>query len=120
VPEVEQITFNGELASRRGQRVLYVTERAVFELTVDGLELIEVAPGIDIERQILALIPFPVRVRQPRLMNARLFAHKPMGLARLLEAPGVEGAAVEELAQHRKVRALSPSPLPLDRAAVER
>jgi propionate CoA-transferase len=120
VPEVEQITFNGELASRRGQRVLYVTERAVFELTAGGLELIEVAPGIDIERQILALIPFPVRVRQPRLMNARLFAHKPMGLARLLEGRSTEGAAVEELEQRRKARAHVTSPSPLDRAAVER
>lgn len=47
VPRVEQITFNGPRAARRGQRVLYVTEKAVFRLTEDGLVMSEVAPGLD-------------------------------------------------------------------------
>ncbi len=97
VPEVEQVTFNGELARRRGQSVLYVTERAVFRLGEDGLELVEVAPGIDLERDVLAHLPFRVSVRKPRPMNPRLFGHKPMGLARLLGAEVEQGPiAVDE------------------------
>ncbi len=80
VENVEQITFNGMLAAASGRRVLYVTERGVFELTRSGLRLVEVAPGIDVEKQILALLPFPVRVDQPRLMDARIFRPEKMGL----------------------------------------
>ena len=58
VEAVEHVTFSGAYAAARGQSVLYVTERCVFALTPDGLELIEVAPGIDIERDILALMDF--------------------------------------------------------------
>ena len=54
VAAVEQVTFNGQLAASAGQRVLYVTERCVFRLTPAGLALVEVAPGIDLERDILA------------------------------------------------------------------
>ena len=54
------------MPTARGQSVLYVTERCVFALTPDGLELIEVAPGIDIERDILALMDFkPLIPRDP-------------------------------------------------------
>lgn len=80
IDNVEQITFNGSLAAASGRRVLYVTERAVFELTRSGLRLIEVAPGIDIQKQILALLPFPVRVDEPRLMDPRIFRPERMGL----------------------------------------
>lgn len=80
VENVEQITFNGTLAANSGRRVLYVTERGVFELTRSGLRLIEVAPGIDIDRQILNLLPFPVRVDAPRRMDARIFRPEKMGL----------------------------------------
>ncbi len=61
VREVEQVTFN----AARARAVLYVTERAVFELTPQGIELIEVAPGIDVDRQVLALMDFRPSVRQP-------------------------------------------------------
>src|SRR4249919_3015149 len=54
VREVEHRTFSGSYAAKRGQPVLYVTERCVFELTQEGLELVEIAPGIDIERDVLA------------------------------------------------------------------
>ncbi len=53
VSRVERITFSGDVARKRGQQVLYVTERAVFRLQPDGLELVEVAPGIDVARDIL-------------------------------------------------------------------
>jgi propionate CoA-transferase len=62
VPHVEQITFNGREARRKGQRVLYVTERAVFSLQADGLVLEEVAPGIDMHAHVLDLIPFKVDI----------------------------------------------------------
>jgi propionate CoA-transferase len=58
-----------------------VTERCVFELTAEGLELIEVAPGIDVERDIIARMEFrPLVPREPALMDGRIFVDKPMGL----------------------------------------
>jgi propionate CoA-transferase len=73
IEAVEQITFNGADAARRGQEVLFVTERAVFALTPDGLELTEIAPGVDLERDVLAHMGFVPLVRQVRAMDARLF-----------------------------------------------
>src|SRR5215475_6725701 len=69
VGEVEHRTFSGNAARKRGQRVLYVTERCVFRLAPDGLELIEVAPGIDIDRDILAHIGFSPIVFDPQPMD---------------------------------------------------
>lgn len=85
VAEVEQRTFSGEVASRRNQPVLYVTERAVFRLTAEGPELIEIAPGIDLERDVLARMGFLPRVSPDlRLMDTRIFDEGPMGLRDLL------------------------------------
>jgi propionate CoA-transferase len=79
--QVEQVTFSGEYARRRGQTVMYVTERCVFRLGRDGLELIEIAPGVDLARDILAHMAFmPVMRDAPRLMDIRLFGKGPMGL----------------------------------------
>ncbi|TBC88666.1 acyl CoA:acetate/3-ketoacid CoA transferase [Rhizobium ruizarguesonis] len=80
VEDVEQITFSGEYARDRYQTVLVVTERCVFSLTPDGWELIEVAPGIDIERDILAHMKFRPIIRKPREMVAAIFTEGPMGL----------------------------------------
>ena len=80
VDAVEQITFNGAQAARAGKTVLYVTERCVFRLIAEGLELAEVAPGVDVERDILAHMAFRPVVREPKTMDARLFAPDPMGL----------------------------------------
>ncbi len=74
VEKVEQITLNGQEALKKGQDVTYVTERAVFHLTPEGIELVEYAPGVDIQKDILDLIPFPILVRQPREMDAELFS----------------------------------------------
>ncbi len=89
VQEVEHRTFSGQEALRRRQPVLYVTERCVFELTADGVELVEVAPGIDIERDILAQMDFrPVIRGTPRTMDTRIFRDEAMELrARIIAVP---------------------------------
>ncbi len=86
VREVEHCTFSGPVAAERGQPVLYITERCVFMLTPDGLELSEVAPGIDIQRDILDKMDFAPIVRQPRPMDERIFRDPPMQLRRQLLA----------------------------------
>ena len=81
VEAVEHVTFSGAYATARGQHVLYVTERCVFALRPNGLELTEVAPGIDIERDILALMDFtPSIPRDPAMMDARIFREGVMDL----------------------------------------
>mgnify|MGYP002737285630 CR=1 FL=1 len=80
VKQVGQVTFSGAYAGETGQPVLYVTERCVFRLTGRGLELTEVAPGVDIERDILAHMDFRPVVENPRLMDARIFRPDVMGL----------------------------------------
>ncbi|WP_397571047.1 acyl CoA:acetate/3-ketoacid CoA transferase [Schlesneria sp. T3-172] len=73
VKAVEQISFSGQIARQTGRDVLIVTERAVFRLTSAGLELIEAAPGIDIQTQILAHLDFRPVIRDVRSMPAYLF-----------------------------------------------
>ena len=89
VDEVEHRTFSGREAVRRGTAVLYITERCVFRLCKEGLELIEIAPGVDLERDILAHMVFrPVMPGPPALMDARIFNDAPMNLrSGLLELP---------------------------------
>jgi propionate CoA-transferase len=85
VDSVEHRTFSGAYAVSRGQPVLYITERCVFQLTPDGVELVEVAPGIDVERDIVSQMGFkPVIKTPPRLMDARIFRDAPMGLRAVL------------------------------------
>jgi acyl CoA:acetate/3-ketoacid CoA transferase len=80
VDHVEQVTFSAEQARRRGQRVLYVTERAVFALGDTGLVLTEVAPGVDARRDVLNHLPGPVEVSPAlRQMNPALFTDQPLG-----------------------------------------
>ena len=80
VVAVEHRTFSGSYAMKRGCPVLYVTERCVFRLTEEGMELVEVAPGIDIARDILAHMDFVPIVHDPALMDARIFGPEAMGL----------------------------------------
>lgn len=87
VDQVEHVTYSGKTAVMLGQPALYVTERCVFELTADGMELIEVAPGVDIDRDILAKMDFkPVIKREPALMDARIFSDELMGLKKIVLA----------------------------------
>ncbi len=81
--KVEAVTFSGPEAVRKGQQVLYITERAVFRLTADGLVLSEIAPGADLRRDILDQMDFtPVVPESVPLMDPRLFREEPMGLNR--------------------------------------
>ena len=89
VQTVEHRTFSGRHAAARGQSVLYVTERCVLRLRPEGLELTELAPGLDLERDVLAQMDFrPLLPHDPAPMDAALFAPEPMGLReRLLTLP---------------------------------
>jgi propionate CoA-transferase len=80
VETVGQITFSGTFAAEHDKDVLYVTERCVFRLTRDGLQLTEIAPGIDLQTQVLDLLPFTPIVGELRPMDAAIFQDEPMGL----------------------------------------
>ena len=73
VSRVERITFSGDFARERKQEVLYVTERAVFRLSPEGLELIELAPGMDLDRDILPCMSFRPRIGPVRPMPSGVF-----------------------------------------------
>lgn len=81
VEAVEQITFSGPRAARLRQPVLFVTERAVFRLTEEGLELIEIAPGIDLQADVLNQMAFRPIMNDVTPMDPRIFRPEPMGLA---------------------------------------
>ncbi len=80
VQTIGQTTFSADYARRREQEVLYVTERCVFRLGPKGLTLTEMAPGIELERDILAHLPFKPAIEGPRDMDPRIFRPQPMGL----------------------------------------
>ncbi len=81
VTAVQQVSFSGPLALQKGQQVSFVTERAVFELTAEGILLTEVAPGVRLQQDVLDRMEFAPRVSPDlRLMDARLLAPGPMGI----------------------------------------
>jgi acyl CoA:acetate/3-ketoacid CoA transferase len=81
VPQVEHITFSGKMARERGQNVTFITERCVMRLEPDGLTVTEIAPGIDLERDVLARADLPLRISDRlREMDPRLFRPERMGL----------------------------------------
>ncbi|MBX5435756.1 MAG: acyl CoA:acetate/3-ketoacid CoA transferase [Alicyclobacillaceae bacterium] len=82
VADVSQITYSGEYARRHNKSVLWVTERAVFELREEGMVLTEVAPGVDIERDILRQMAFrPAIAKDLKVIDARVYRDGPMGIA---------------------------------------
>jgi len=81
VPEVDQISFSGHLARERGQRVTFITDRAVFEMEADGIVLTEIAPGVRLQEDVLDQIGFPIRISDTlKTMDARIFRLGPMGM----------------------------------------
>ncbi len=81
VRKVEHKSFSGKHAAGKKQSVLYITERCVFSLCEEGLELIEIAPGIDLKTQVLRVMDFePIMRTPPRLMDERIFRLAPMGI----------------------------------------
>jgi len=74
VKQVEQVSFSGNVAREAQRDVLFVTERAVFRLQPEGLELIEIAPGLELQRDVLDQMQFLPIIRHVRLMRASLFA----------------------------------------------
>ncbi|MGM0403105.1 MAG: acyl CoA:acetate/3-ketoacid CoA transferase [Thermodesulfobacteriota bacterium] len=81
VSQVEHTTFSGAYALQNNQPVLYITERCVFKLTEKGMELLEIAPGVDLQADILALMEFdPIVTGTPSQMDPRIFRDEPMQL----------------------------------------
>lgn len=81
VETVDQVSFSGRRAVARGQRVTYITERCVLQLTANGLVVSEIAPGVDLQRDVLEQIPFPVEVADDlRTMPRALFCPEPFNL----------------------------------------
>ena len=81
VKKAEQITFSGEYAQKKDQAVMFITERAVFELKKDGLYLTEIAPGIDLKKDILDQMDFtPLISKNLKLMDERIFCPETMNL----------------------------------------
>ena len=81
IDQVEHVTFSGKYAQMKNQPVLYITERCVFRLGKQGMELVEIAPGIDLEKDILSLMDFePIINGSPGVMDDRIFRPEPIGL----------------------------------------
>ena len=80
VNEVEQVTFSGNTARMNNLDVVFITERCVFTLTDEGVELTEIAPGVDLEKDILAYMDFKPIVKNPKQMDERIFKLPPMDL----------------------------------------
>jgi propionate CoA-transferase len=87
VAALEQVSYNGQFGMENGQEILFVTERAVFHRVADGLKLIEIAPGADLQRDVLGQMDFtPLVSKDLKEMDSRLFKPQPMALARELTA----------------------------------
>jgi propionate CoA-transferase len=103
VPAIEQICYNASFAEREGRTAVFVTERAVFRAIDGALELIEIAPGVDLERDIVAHMAARPRISSNlQIMDRRLFAPEPMGLLVDMQCKHEAGASTS-----RRLRAVS-------------
>jgi propionate CoA-transferase len=108
VPKLEQICYSAAIGRERGQRTLFVTERAVFRIGSGGLELIEIAPGLDAERDVVAHMGFRPRIAADlKTMDRRIFERGVMGLAAVVKAKprGYRSERVAKWHQSRKMAA---------------
>jgi propionate CoA-transferase len=127
VRAVEHRTYSGREAWKRRQPAVYVTERAVFRLCEEGLELVEVAPGVDVERDVLGQMDFrPVIRGTPKTMDAAIFGAGPMGLRERMLAIPLERRLTYEPEQNvlfinfERLRIRTPADIDEVRDAVER
>ncbi|MBV8567846.1 MAG: acyl CoA:acetate/3-ketoacid CoA transferase [Methylobacteriaceae bacterium] len=98
VDRVEHVSFSGARALAQGQDVTYVTERCVMKLTPAGVAITEIAPGIDLDRDVLAQADFPLVVpRPPHAMDAALFRPEVFGLDTRLDATRTGEAALPQV-----------------------
>jgi acyl CoA:acetate/3-ketoacid CoA transferase len=94
VPRVEHVTFSGRRGKATGQDVTYVTERCVMRLQPQGLVVTEIAPGVDLQRDVLAQAAIQLEVADDlKLMDARLFTDRPMQLTLPVRASRIRPAA---------------------------
>jgi propionate CoA-transferase len=126
VQQVEHRTYSGGQAWKRRQSALYVTERAVFRLCEDGLELIEIAPGVDFERDIIAQMDFrPVLHGEPKRMDPAIFREAPMGLRERMLAIPLERRLTYDAQQNllfinfERLKIRTPADIEEVRAAIE-
>jgi propionate CoA-transferase len=108
VPRLEQICYSADIGRAKGQLALFVTERAVFRVAEDGLELIEIAPGLDAEHDVIANMVFrPQVARELRVMDPRIFATGRMDLARDVNAkpPRYRSPRVAQWYEARRAKA---------------
>ena len=86
VKEVQQISYNGKIGLARGQNVLYVTERAVFRLTEEGVKLIEIAKGADLQKDILDKMDFvPLIAEDLKVTDTAFYREGACGLRAMVE-----------------------------------
>ena len=86
VEQVKNLDFNAAYSRKLGQEVYYVTERAVFQLTDDGLKLIEIAPGLDLEKDVLANLAFqPIIADDLKMINRDIYQENWGGLQRSIQ-----------------------------------
>ncbi len=91
IRDVQQVSFSGKYAQEKGQDILYVTERAVFRLLPEGLTLLEIAPGADLQKDILDMMEFtPIISRGLKTIDPRVYREGEMGLNDEFDAYGKE------------------------------
>ncbi len=86
--KIQQISYSGEFGAETGQEAYYVTERAVFKLVKGGIELIEIAPGIDLQKDVLDQMEFKPIMNDVKIMDAKIFTDEPMGLRDIILSKG--------------------------------
>jgi propionate CoA-transferase len=102
VPRLEQTSYNGHYAKERGQTTVFVTERAVFRTSDQGLELIEIAPGVDLERDVLGQMGFRPKISEDlKTMDERIFRNGRMGVG--------DGFGLRGRSAHPRLQALAGS-----------
>src|SRR5699024_8175594 len=90
INKIDQVTFSAKEAVRRNQKVLFITERAVFDLTEEGLRLIEIAPGIDLQKDVLNQMEIqPLMNKEVKVMDPNIFTDNSLDLQRKIHSKSI-------------------------------